>query len=143
MPSHMLGKVALSLGLRRAFPGIIPVDLDLDDDFIPVEDHRPIDAGAGSDREHVPENTPATAPAMLQGAGDVEPQTRPAADGLLSRLNALPQDQIRFFTAWRRSRALRWPPETAEELAEMLAQLEVLERATAAEKDTYGEEGGY
>ncbi|HSS09087.1 MAG TPA: recombinase RecT, partial [Acidimicrobiales bacterium] len=28
MPSHMLGKVALNLGLRRAFPGIVPGGLD-------------------------------------------------------------------------------------------------------------------
>jgi hypothetical protein len=132
----MLGKVALSLGLRRAFPGIIPVDLDLDDDFIPVEDHRPGEAAvtAGAMR---------SAGAQTEPTGDVAPTERPAADGLLSRLNALPQDQIRFFTAWRRSRAFRWPPEVAEELAEMLAQVEVLERAAAAEKDTYGEEGGY
>jgi phage recombination protein Bet len=30
MPSHMLGKTALSLGLRRAFPGLIPGDLDVE-----------------------------------------------------------------------------------------------------------------
>jgi hypothetical protein len=29
MPSHMLGKTALSLGLRRAFPGLIPEGLDV------------------------------------------------------------------------------------------------------------------
>lgn len=30
MPSHMLGKTALSLGLRRAFAGLIPSELELD-----------------------------------------------------------------------------------------------------------------
>ena len=30
MPAHMLGKSALSLGLRRAFAGLIPADLDID-----------------------------------------------------------------------------------------------------------------
>jgi hypothetical protein len=39
MPSHMLGKVALSLGLRRAFPGIVPGDIDDDsDEIIPADD---------------------------------------------------------------------------------------------------------
>lgn len=37
MPAHMLGKVALSLGLRRAFPAVLPGDSDLDDDLTPWE----------------------------------------------------------------------------------------------------------
>ena len=37
MPAHMLAKVALSLALRRAFPGVVPVDADLDDDLADVE----------------------------------------------------------------------------------------------------------
>ena len=37
MESHMLGKVALSLGMRRAFPGIVPIDADLDDDLADIE----------------------------------------------------------------------------------------------------------
>jgi hypothetical protein len=31
MPSHMLGKTAMSLGLRRAFPGVVPGDVDFAD----------------------------------------------------------------------------------------------------------------
>ena len=30
MPAHMLGKVAVSLALRRAFPGIVPAGVDVD-----------------------------------------------------------------------------------------------------------------
>lgn len=137
MPSHMLGKVALSLGLRRAFPGIIPVDLDLDDDFIPVEDHRPAD-GAGSNRERVPETTPAPPlpppppPAML-----------PGADALERRLHESPESIRLLFRAWRRSRGFRWPPDTLEELTEMAGALEWFEEEAAADQDTYGEEGGY
>jgi len=51
MPSHMLGKVAISLGLRRAFPGIIPADLELEDferDDVPGVAAAP-PAGAPSD----------------------------------------------------------------------------------------------
>jgi hypothetical protein len=50
MPSHMLGKVALSLGLRRAFGDVIPAELELEDDFAPYErvdaDTGEIDPGA-------------------------------------------------------------------------------------------------
>src|SRR5215471_7375597 len=38
MPSHMLGKVAISLGLRRAFPGIIPADLEVDAADLDIDD---------------------------------------------------------------------------------------------------------
>ena len=37
MPSHMLGTVALSLGLRRAFGDVIPADAEVDDDFAVYE----------------------------------------------------------------------------------------------------------
>jgi hypothetical protein len=37
----MLGKVALALGLRRAFPGIVPGDIDDTDDEMPGLDEPP------------------------------------------------------------------------------------------------------
>lgn len=102
MPSHMLGKVALSLGLRRAFPGVIPTDVDLDDDFVGVEEGRGGVAAPTADRDagDPPDN----------GSDPDEPPGRPVS-AIEQRAAALDEHRARLFADWIERSNLPWPPD--------------------------------
>jgi hypothetical protein len=127
MPSHMLGKVALSLGIRRAFPGIIPTGLEVDDvvedDFAPMEEHRPVEVEDVDADADVDEDT-----------GLVRP---PNSDELETRLMKLSLKGRAGFKAWRYSRGLGWPPASPEALRLMAAEVAVIEEREDEEHQGY------
>lgn len=139
MPSHMLGKVALSLGLRRAFPGILTGD-DLDDDFVPLE-RDPIEAssappasptssGESPARPPAPESTRSDSSAP----GQSERQQPAPADSievavsaLDERVAALGPDAARAFEAYREEMRWPWPPTSTAVIAAAARFLDALE----------------
>lgn len=137
MPSHMLGKVAESLALRRAFAEVAAAVAYMDDDDtalvhevdadVFVADVAPPAPAVDPGPENIPENIPA--PAM-----------DPTVANLSARLNALPPAGPKAFTAWRRSQGLRPPSEAGtEDLAAMATYVATLETEARAEADTYGD----
>ena len=145
MPSHMLGKVAESLALRRAFAEVesaIAV-IGADDDTALMAE---VDAeGYIQPVPDPPDGVPAAyglgRPDIGAEYGPADPPAPPAgSDALEDRLMALPDSARVFFRAWRRSRAYGWPPADAKILAEMSATVDRLEEDLAADADTYGDD---
>jgi RecT family len=135
MPSHMLGKVAESLALRRAFAEVAAAVAYMDDDDTAMA--HEVDAEAW-----VADIAP---PSDIPGESFTGNVTPPAVDttdvaALSARLNALPPNGLKFFTAWRRSQGLP-PPSEADpaDLATMAGQLDRLEAEARADADTYGD----
>ena len=85
MKAHMLGKTALNLALRRGFPGIIPTDADLDDDFPDIETPQAVDGPAVD--PFAPRDRPAVdvtaRQSMLQAAEGLRIADPPAAVWLI------------------------------------------------------------
>ena len=151
MPSHMLGKVAESLALRRAFAEVesaiavigadddtaLMAEVDAEGYIQPVPDPPDgVPAAYGLGRpdigaEYGPADPPAPPPPSM-----IDPAIRKLED----RLMALPDSARVFFRAWRRSRAYGWPPADAKILAEMSATVDRLEEDLAADADTYGDD---
>ena len=75
MPSHMLGKVAMSLALRRAFPGVVPTDIDPPD----VTFYGPSDDGGSGVGER----------AVSAPDGNATESTTPASALLITDLQRL------------------------------------------------------
>jgi hypothetical protein len=94
MSSHMLGKTALSLGLRRAFPGVVPADVEVDDIGPPPPSPEPVPV-------HVPSAPPIDEElrlAMLERAATLE--------------EASPQSARHLRDEWK----LLWKPQRAPNL---------------------------
>jgi hypothetical protein len=165
MPSHMLGKVAESLALRRAFAEVAAAVAYVDDDDAALTHEvdaevwasaTPPTKGRGvprfknegtaaddADLVPAPPSVPLAPPPDV--VAPVAPDPAPPAVGddvaaLSARLNALPPNGLKFFTAWRRSRAFG-PMDTAspEALAEMSAFVTTLEGEAKTEAETYGD----
>jgi hypothetical protein len=130
MPSHMLGKVALSLGLRRAFPGILTGD-DIYDDFVPFERERDQDppdgqrtTGGGTSRNPPPRRVSTGPP----------PPSPAAADELVKRIGALSREDHHAFGEWQHSRRFsNAPAEWSSAVRGQIAR--ELDRVEAQAKD--------
>ena len=167
MPSHMLGKVAESLALRRAFSEVesalaiiggdddtaLMAEVDAEGIIQPEMAPRDEVPGVGTSGAGVAP-TPDTRDvdgvekvreivAARSAGGPVIQGRDPAPDGsdeLEARLMALPDSGRIFFRSWRRSRGYGWPPATPEALDEMSHQVDRLEEDLAADADTYGDD---
>jgi hypothetical protein len=122
MPSHMLGKVALSLGIRRAFPGIVPGGVD--DDLTSLEGHE------------VPDE-PTVIPESIPAVTTAEPESPPGVEALGSVLNTMTPASKAAFKDWRRSKGWAWPPADADQLAEMAGEVARLLDTESEDADTY------
>lgn len=88
MPSHMLGKVALSLGLRRAFPGMVPHGVDLEDAHFYAD--SPGAAENGEEPGVGPDDRLASAPGPTSDIDDVyAPELEPMRDDQRELIRAL------------------------------------------------------
>jgi RecT family len=136
MPSHMLGKVAESLALRRAFAEVAAAVAYVDDDDAALA--HEVDAEAW-----VADIAPASPPAPSAPLAPPEDEAPPVAPdpfvaALEARLMALPDSARIFFRSWRRSRGFLPPAEAdPEDLSEMDAMVRGLEADAAAEAETY------
>ena len=111
MPSHMLGKVAESLALRRAFAEVAAAVAYMDDDDTALTHEVAADAWvADIAPPGPPEEIPPPAPSDGVSAA---PAVEPAVAELEARLYALPDRTRAFFRAWRRSRGIRTPDRSA------------------------------
>jgi hypothetical protein len=144
MPSHMLGKVALSLGLRRAFGDVIPQDAEVEDDFAPYERDSVVLSADPRTGEIAPEPENATPlrpeppPPAPEPPRDDPPGTAALAEKL-GRLSFAGRDG---FKAWRRSKGFDWPPASAEVLRQMQSEYEAIAQREAEHHDTYEPEVG-
>ena len=144
MPSHMLGKVALSLGLRRGFGDVIPSDV-IDDDFADYERAERVDASTGeiTSSAAVPPAAEAgqpPAPAAEDGFAPAPAEVAEAIEGtgpLEDRLNALSGPDRAGFRAWLASKSLPWPPTEPDDLAAMVAEVDKIEARAAEDAEAY------
>jgi hypothetical protein len=139
MPSHMLGKVALSLGLRRAFGDAIPADVDIDDDFAIYEragESPPptVDRATGE----ILDATPPAQPQQPQRGGDGFGPLDERVASIARRAEALPAAQRQAYRSWKEARRLPWPTEPSAVLRTMDVELARLEAEVTEEADTYG-----
>ena len=134
MPTHMLGKVAESLALRRAFSEVETAIAVIggDDDGDAASMAREVEAEVAS-------ATPRAVVEIQPEADPPDPISVPAG-ALEERLFALPDQARIYFRSWRRSRAYGWPPDDPAVLAEMSRQVDQLEEDLAADADTYGDD---
>jgi hypothetical protein len=144
MPSHMLGKVALSLGIRRAFPGIIPTDLDVEvhDDFEPYERESTPDEG-GADQQPTSEGrTPGIPPSRRAPAGSGTVPSPASAEALVARIGALSREDHHAFGEWQHSRRFsNAPAEWSSAVRGQIArELDRVEAEAAADAQAYDDE---
>jgi phage recombination protein Bet len=132
MPSHMLGKVALSLGLRRAFGDVIPSDADVDDDFASYERAPLVDTATGEIVAPADVEPPAARPSAV-----VAPS---AADPLVVRIEDLDQRSREHVRDFIESRKLPWPTDVSAVRTAVERELTRIEAEAAEERDTYGDE---
>ena len=139
MPSHMLGKVALSLAIRRAFPGIL-VGEDVADDFVPFE--REDDGGGyregGADPVPRRRSPSPGVPAPPPGGAPPRPPFDETVAELGERLAVLPEQDRINFRDWRRSRGFDWPPPNDTILIEMAEWVARVEVEIGLDEETYG-----
>jgi hypothetical protein len=134
MPSHMLGKVALSLALRRAFSDRITTDVDVEDDFAPYErDPAADDMGEIVDTPGADEPDSGGTPAP-GGPPGPEAEKIAAVEAVLRAMS--PSDQA-VMKAWRKQAGLIWPPESEEALSRIEKEAAVIAERSEEEADAY------
>jgi RecT family len=142
MPSHMLGKVAESLALRRAFAEVASAVAYVGDDdgaLITEASAEAFVADVAPPAVTAHPEHPAGAD-LARREWDLTDAPRELTEDetkLRDRLLALDESDRAYFRAWRRSRAYGWPPPTLEALAEMVEQVDRLEAQATYEADTY------
>jgi hypothetical protein len=134
MPSHMLGKVALSLGLRRAFGDVIPADAELEDDFAPYERVDPVTGEIEETGQNAPERT-------------VSVEVDPTPQELAEALDELTEAEFAGFKEWADAKNLTGQTSRAALRASLKKVTEIKSaRATGGDPgpdfDRYVERGG-
>jgi hypothetical protein len=139
MPSHMLGKVALSLGLRRAFPDVIPADADVDDDFAPYERVE-----ADGNGEIVGQSGRAIDPPTTSDpAGPTLSEDDPDVVALKARINGFDASDRADWRNYLDAQKWRWPPAGVAQLGAMQREVERIAQAGWERRASYGEGSPY
>lgn len=153
MPSHMLGKVALSLAIRRAFPGIVIGD-DVEDDSVVIEQRSTVaggevspvspppaavEGGDGDGQSAVSSPSP-TATGHNPGPPDRSVENVVGSAAVMQRWASLPLAQRQQLEAWRKGRNFPEVPNSTAVVGAYQRELTRLEAEAAEERDTYGDD---